>query len=80
MGRGRKRPLDQSKKTKATGVLRPRRGEPMGHFLSVSNREEEKMLIKEDALEFMKNMNQQELVDFLLSNGDWHVKTSGMLI
>ena len=49
----------------------------MGHFLSVSKREEEKMSIKEDALEFMKNMNQQELVDFLLSNDDWHVKTSG---
>ena len=49
----------------------------MGHFLSVSKREDEKISIKEDALEFMKNMNQQELVDFLLSNDDWHVKTSG---
>ena len=77
MGRGRKGPLDQSKKTKATGGLRPRIGEPMGLFLSVSNREEEKILIKEDALEFMKNMNQQELVDFLLSS-DWHVKTPGI--
>ena len=32
----------------------------------------------EDALDFMKNMNQQELADFLLSDGDWHVKTSGI--
>ena len=47
MGRGRKGPLDQSKKkTKATGGIRPRRGEPMGHFLSVSNREEEKNIDK----------------------------------
>ena len=40
-------------------------------------REEKKILIKEDALEFMKNMNQQELVNILLSD-DWHVKTSGI--
>ena len=48
----------------------------MGYFLSVPKREDKKILIKEDALEFMKNMNKQELVDFLLSNDDWHVKTS----
>ena len=37
-----------------------------------------KINLREDALEFMKNMNKQQLVDFLLSNGDWHVKTSGI--
>ena len=34
--------------------------------------------LQEKALEFMKNMNQQQLVDFLLSNDHWHVKTSGI--
>ena len=77
MGRARKGVLYQSKKKKASGGLRGRRGDPMGHFLSGAKIEEKKILIKEDALEFMKNMNQQELVDLLLSNGDWHVKTSG---
>ena len=37
-----------------------------------------KINLQEDALEFMKNMNKQQLVDFLLSNDDWHVKTSGI--
>ena len=74
MGRGRKGVLVQSKKTKASGGLRGRRGDPTGHFLSVSKIEEEKILIKEDALEFIKNMNKQGLVDFLLSND----KTSGI--
>ena len=37
-----------------------------------------KINLREDALEFMKNMNKQQLVDFLLSNDDWHVKTSGI--
>ena len=36
---------------------------------------DEKIRLHEGTLAFMKNMNQQELVDFLLSN-DWHVKTS----
>ena len=37
-----------------------------------------KINLQEDALEFMKNMKKQQLVDFLLSNDDWHVKTSGI--
>ena len=78
MGRGRKGVLDQSeKKAKATWGLRGRRGDSMGHFLGVSKREEKKILIKEDTLDFIKNMNQQELVNILLSD-DWHVKTSGI--
>ena len=40
--------------------------------------DETKINLREDALEFMKNMNKQQLVDFLLSNDDWHVKTSGI--
>ena len=64
------------KEDKSNMGLRGRRGDPMAHVFA-PKREEKKILIKEDALEFMKNMNQQQLVDFLLSNDDWHVKTSG---
>ena len=70
--------LEQSeKKTKATWGLKGRRGGSMGHFLGAPKREEKKILINEDALDFIKNMNQQELVNILLSD-DWHVKTSGI--
>ena len=35
------------------------------------------MLVPEQAFDFMKNMNPQQLVDFLLSkDDDWNVKTS----
>ena len=78
MGRGRKGVLKQSNKAKATGALRGRRGDPPGIFLSGPKPEDKKILINEDALELMKNMNQQELADFLLSDGDWHFKTSGI--
>ena len=78
-GKRKKRAARSKQKgKKASGGLRGRRGESEGHFLSGLKREEEKILIKEGALEFMKNMNQQELVDVLLSNDDWHVKTSGI--
>ena len=78
MGRRRKGVLKQSNKSKATGAIRGRRGDPPGIFLSGPKPEDEKVLINEEALDFMKNMNQQELVDFLLSDGDWYVKTSGI--
>ena len=65
MGRGRKGILDQSKKTKASGGLRVRRVDTAGHFLYGPKTEEKKISINEDALKFMKNMNQQELVHFL---------------
>ena len=52
------------------------RGMPMV-FFSVPNREIKKIFVPEQAIDFMKNMNPQQLVDFLLSNDDdWHVKTS----
>ena len=70
--------LEQSeKKAKATLGLRARRGESIGHFVGAPKIEEKKILINEDALDFIKNMNQQELVNILLSD-DWHVKTSGI--
>ena len=79
MGRGRKGLIEQGQLgKKASGGLRARRGDPTEHFIPPFKREEKKILIQEDALDFMKNMNQQELVDFLLSDGDWHVKTSGI--
>ena len=50
-----------------------------GAFFICGKKRREKILIKEDALEFMKNMNPQQLVDVLLPKDDaWHVKTSGI--
>ena len=81
MGRGRRGPLDQSeRKQKATGGLRGRRGDPMGHFLSIQNTEIEKIPVSEQALEIMKNMDPKQLAYFLLPNdddeSDWYIKTS----
>ena len=70
--------LKQSNKAKATGGLRGRRGDPPGIFLSGPKPEDVKISLHEETLAFIKNMNQQELVEFLLSDGDWHVKTSGI--
>ena len=77
MGRGRRGPIDQSKrKTKASGGLIGRRGNPKGYFLSMSNREAKETFISEQALEFMKNMNPQQLFDFLLQDDDdCYIKT-----
>ena len=67
MGRGRKGLIEQGKQgKKASGGLRGRRGDPTGHFLPPPKREDEKILIQEDALELMKGMNKQELLYFLL--------------
>ena len=76
MGRGRKGLVEQSeRKTKASGGL-SERGAPVTHFF-VPKREVKKIFVPEQAFEFMKNMNPQLLVDFLLPNDDdWHVKTS----
>ena len=65
MGRGRKGLIEQGKLgKKASGSLRARRGDPTDHFIPPPKREEKKM-IQKDALELMKNMDQQELVYFL---------------
>ena len=66
MGRGRKGVLKQSNKAKATGGLRGRRGDPPGIFLSGPKPEDEKILVQENALELIKNMNEQELVRLLV--------------
>ena len=74
MGRGRKGIAEQSlRKTKRTDSNI--RGQIV--FASVKNKETKKIPIPEHVVDFMKNMNSQQLVDFLLSNeDDWHVKTS----
>ena len=42
-------------------------------------REIEEMTVPEHVIDFMKNMNPQQLVDFLCSNDDdWYVKTSSV--
>ena len=76
MGRGRKRLINQSERRAITSRGQSERGMPMTYFFT-PNREIKKMPVPEQAFEFMKNMNPQQLVDFLLPNGDdWHVKTS----
>ena len=73
VGRGRKGLIEQSeRKKKASGACRE-----TFTYLSVPNREIKKIFVPEQAFDFMKNMNPQQLVDFLLPNDDdWHVKTS----
>ena len=74
MGRGRKGIINQSIKK-----LAPSRHHNIAKFFGLPDKSDEtKLNLREVALEFMKNMNKQQLVDFLLSNGDWHVKTSGI--
>ena len=75
MGRGRKGLTDQSQR-KPKQLYSQRGG--MSTLTFVKNREEKKMPIPEHVVDFMKSMNPQQLVDFLLPNDDdWHVKTSG---
>ena len=76
MGRGRKGLTEQSqRKPKRTDV---QRGTPIV-FASVKNRETKKIPVPEHVVDFMKNMNPQQLVDFLLPNDDdWYVKTSSV--
>ena len=65
MGRGRKGIADQSlRKTKRTDSNL--RGQIA--FASVKNRETKKIPVPEHVVDFMKNMNPQQLADFLLSN------------
>ena len=62
MGRGRKGLTEQSfRKPKRT---EPQRGTPIA-FVSAKNREIEKIFVPEHVVDFMKNINPQQLVDFL---------------
>ena len=66
MGRGRKGITEQSqRKPKRTDSVN-QRGKNI--FAFVKNRETKKFPVPEHVVDFMKNMNQKQLVDFLLSN------------
>ena len=78
MGRGRKGLTEQSQR-------KPKRIDGARHrgtliaFASVKNRKTKKMPVPEHVVDFMKNMNPQQLVDFLLPNDDdWYIKTSSV--
>ena len=71
MGRGRKGALNQSMKK-----MNPKTG-GIAKVYGRLYKSDEKISLHQDDLDFMKNMSQQELVDFLLSD-DWHAKTSGI--
>ena len=74
MGRGRTGITNQS-----TKKLVPRRPHNIAMFFGPPGKSDEtKINLPEEALEFMKKMTKQQLVDFLMSNEDWHVKTSGI--
>ena len=76
MGRGRKGIIEQSeRKRKRTDAFKPR-GTPIV-FPFRSEGQINEMTVPEHVVDFMKNMNPQQLVDFLLpKDDDWHVKTS----
>ena len=68
MGRGRNGTLNQSMKK-----MNLKNNGGIAKVYGRLHKSDEKISLHENALERMKNMNQQELVDFLLSDGDWHV-------
>ena len=66
MGRRRRGIINQSIKK-----LTPNRHSNIAKFFGKLDKSDEtKINLQEDALEVVKNMNQQQLVDFLLSNDD----------
>ena len=76
MGRRRKGPMDQSqRKPKVSKIKRPRKGVLTSYF-NESKSKEQKLFLQEEAIEIVKNMNPQQLVNFLLPNDDWHIKDS----
>ena len=77
MGRGRKGLTEQSQR-KPKQIDRARhRGTIIG-FPFGQKRETKKIQVPEHVVDFMKNMNPQQLVDFLCPNDDWYVKTSSV--
>ena len=77
MGRGRKGLTEQSRR-KPKRTITERQGMPVLAF--VKNTETKKIPVPEHAVDLMKNMNPQQLVDFLCPNDDddWYVKTSSV--
>ena len=69
MGRGRKGIITQShKKLKSSRGSNKKMEENIGSRYKQIKSATAKINLREDALEFMKDMNKQKLVDFLLSN------------
>ena len=62
MGRGRNGAINQSIKK-----MNPKASGDIAKVYGRVRKSDEKITLHEDTLDFMKNMNQQELVDFLLS-------------
>ena len=78
MGRGRKGLTEQSQR-KPKRIDGARHRETIIAFASVKNRETKKIPVPEHVFDLMKNMNPQQLVDFLCPNDDdWYVKTSSV--
>ena len=76
MNRERKGLIEQSEREpKVVRSERERAGALMQYFYE-PNRDRKKLFLPEGAVEIMKNMNPQRLVNFLLPNDDWYVKTS----
>ena len=73
MGRGRNRLINQSERKAVPPRGQRERG--MVVYIHAPNREIKKIPVPEQAIEFMKNMNPQQLADFLLPK-DGDVKTS----
>ena len=79
MGRGRKGLTEQSQR-------KPKRIDGARHrgtiiaFPIGQKRETKKIPVPEHVVDFMKDMNPQQLVDFLCPNDDddWYVKTSSV--
>ena len=77
MGRGRKGILTQGRKNMKSNRRLNMKREANIDICHNKQTATKKINLQEDVLDFMKNMNPQELVDFLLPNeDDWHVKTS----
>ena len=75
MGRGRKGPMDQSqKKPKVSWISRERAEVPMAYF-NAPNDDKKILFLSKDAVKTFKKINPEQLVNFLLPNDDWHMKT-----
>ena len=75
MGRGRKGLIEPSQRKPKRSDAFWQRGMSIV-FEFRQKREIEETTLPEQDVDFMKNMKQQQLVDFLLPKHDWHIKTS----
>ena len=76
MGRGRKGLIEQSeRKPKPSRGSGEKKGDNLSYFY-VPNIDQKILFLEEEAVEVLKQMNPQQLVNFLLPNYDWHIKDS----